>query len=56
MRSKHSMLVKSGQFMSYNKRKQFIKKFYKNYDLKTSPRPFCVCKELGTTSTGKWNF
>ena len=24
--------------------------------LKTSSRPFYVCKELSTTSTGKWNF
>ena len=31
----------------------FIKKLYKNCNLKTSPRPFCVCKELSTTSIGK---
>ena len=30
--------------------KNFIKKFFKNYDLKTSSRLFCVCKELSTTS------
>ena len=40
----------------YYKRKKIIKKFYKNCDLKTSSRSFCVCKELSTTSTGKWNF
>ena len=28
------------------KEKKFIKKFCKNCDLKTSSRPFCVCKEL----------
>ena len=44
--SKNSMLKKFGQFVSYYKRKIFIKKFYKNCDLKTSSRPFCVCKEL----------
>ena len=43
------LLIKFGQFMPYYKRKNFIKKFYKNIDLKTSPRFFCVCKELGTT-------
>ena len=35
------------------KRKTFIKKFYRNCGLKTSSRPFCVCKELSTTSIGK---
>ena len=50
--SKHSALTKFGQFMSYYKRKDFIKKFYKNCDLKTSPRPICVCKDLSTTSIG----
>ena len=43
--------MKFGQFMSYEKRKNFIKKFYQNCDLKTSSRPFCICKELTTTST-----
>ena len=33
--------------MSYYKRKKFIKNSYKNCDLKTSPRLFCVCKEFG---------
>ena len=37
-----------GQFMSYYRSKNFIKKFYKNCGLKTSSRPFCVCKELST--------
>ena len=40
-----------GQFVSYYKRKSFIKKSHKNCDLRTSSRPFCVCKELSTTST-----
>ena len=51
--SKHNLQMKIGQFMSYYKRKKIIKKFYKNYDLKTSPEPFCVCKELGITFIGK---
>ena len=41
--------------LSHYKRKHFIKKFCKNCRLKTSSRPFCVCKELSTTSIGKWN-
>ena len=32
--------MKLGQFMSYYKRKNFIKTFYKNCDLKTSSRAF----------------
>ena len=52
---KHSLLMKFGLFMSHYKRKNFIKKFYKNCNLKTSSRPFYVCKELSTTSIGKLN-
>ena len=52
----YSLLMKFGQFMSYYKRKNFIKKFNKNCSLKTSSRPFCVCKEWSITSIGKWNF
>ena len=48
--------VKFGQFMSYYKRKKIIKKFRKNCNLKTSFMPFCLCRELSTTSIGKWNF
>ena len=55
LESKYILLMKFDQFTSYYKR-IFIKKFYKNCDLKTSSRPFCVCKELSTTSIGKWNF
>ena len=40
----------------YYKNKNFMKKFCKNCDLETSSRPFCVCKELSTTSIGKRNF
>ena len=35
------------------KEKKIIKKFYKNCGLKTSFRPFCVCKELSATSIEK---
>ena len=56
LRSKHSLLMKFGQFMSYYKRKNFIKKFHQNCGLKTSSRPFFVCKELTTTPIGKQNF
>ena len=38
------------------KRKNFTKKFYKNCDLKTGSRPFCVGKELTTASIVKRNF
>ena len=32
------------------KEKKIIKKFFKNCDWKTRPRPFCDCKKLGITS------
>ena len=51
----YSLLMKFGQFMSYYKRKNFIKKFYKKRRLKTSSRSFCVCEEWSITSIGKWN-
>ena len=51
--SKYNLLMKFGQFISYYKRQNFIEKVYKNSGLKTSPRPFCVCKELSATSIGK---
>ena len=37
-----------GQFMSYQKRNVFSKKFQNNCDLKTSSGPFCICKEVST--------
>ena len=43
--------MKFGQFMSYYKRNNLIKKFCNKGDLKTSFRPFCVCKELSTTKS-----
>ena len=52
----NSLLTKFRQFMSYYKRKKIIKKFRKNCNLETSSRPFCVYKELSTTSIGKWTF
>ena len=51
--SKHSLLMKFGQFMSDYKRKILSKNSTKTGDLKTSSRFFCVCKELSTTSIGK---
>ena len=42
--SEHSLLLKSGHFMLYHKRKKFIRKSCKNYDLRPSSMPFCVCK------------
>ena len=54
--SKHCPLMKFGQFMSYFKRNNFFKKFYKNCGLKTSSGPFFVCKEVSTTSIRKRNF
>ena len=50
--SKYNLLMKFGHIMPYFKRKNF-KKFHKNCDLKTSLRPFCVCKELSKNSIGK---
>ena len=44
--SKHSLLMKFGQFMSYEKRKNFIKKFYQNCGLKTSSRPFLCLQRI----------
>ena len=41
--------MKFGQFMSYYKRKKIIKNVYENCGLKTSSKPFYVCKELSTT-------
>ena len=43
--------MKFGQFMSYSKRNNFIKKFYKKCGLKTSS--YCVYKELTATSIEK---
>ena len=40
--SKHSLIMKFSQFMSSYKRKNLVKKFYKNCGLKTSSRP-CFC-------------
>ena len=51
--SKHSLLIKFGQFMSYYKRKYFIKKLQKNYDQEIRVRSFCVYKELSTISNLK---
>ena len=40
-----------------NETKKIIKKFYKNcVRLENSSKPFCVCKELSTTSIGKHIF
>ena len=41
--------------MSYYKRKNYIKKFHKNCDLKNS-RPICVYKEFSATSIGNGIF
>ena len=38
----HSLLMKFGQFMSYYKRENFIKKFYKYCSLETSSRLSCL--------------
>ena len=54
------LLMKFDQFISCYQRNNFIKKSYKDCDLKTSSRTssnaFCFCKELITTSIEKWNF
>ena len=53
--SRHSLLMKSGQVMSCEKRKIFIKKFYKNCHLKTSSTFFRVWKEMNRNFIGKLN-
>ena len=50
--TKHGLLMKFSQSVSYSKN-NFIKKLYKKCGLKTSSKPFCVGKELTTTSIGK---
>ena len=42
--SKHSLLMKFGLFISYYKRKKFMKKLYKNCDLKV-PGSFVFAKK-----------
>ena len=45
-----SLLMKFGQFMSYSKRNNFIKKIVQKLQpQKNSSRPFYVCKKLSTT-------
>ena len=41
------------KFVSYYKRKEFNKNFHNNYHLKTSSKPFYVCKESNTTAIEK---
>ena len=45
-------LLKFGQFAILQKKKTEKK----SCNPKTSSRPFCICKELTTTSIRKWNF
>ena len=45
LESKHSLVMKFGQFMYYYKIKIFTKKFYEKCDLETSSRPFLIFKE-----------
>ena len=46
LESKHSLLMKFGQFMPYYKRKNVMKKFHKYCDLRTSSRSICACKRI----------
>ena len=48
--------MKFGQFMSDYKRQNFIKKFNKNWELKTSSRLLFVGKELSIAAIEKRNF
>ena len=52
----HNLLFNLWPIYVVLQKKKIIKKFGQHCYLKTSSRRFCVCKELGTTSTGKWNF
>ena len=51
-----NIICKFVSLFHIRKEKNIIKKFCKNCDLKTSPRPFCVSRELGITSIRKWYF
>ena len=44
LESKHCLLMKFGQFMSYSKRNNFVKKLYKNVAWKLVPGPFAFAK------------
>ena len=47
-------VTKSGDEIVYiTIRKKINKKIYKKFDLETSPRLFCIYKELSKTSIGK---
>ena len=46
--------MKFGQIMTYYKRKFFFETFYKMCSLKTSSRPFCVCKEQRIKQNTYW--
>ena len=48
--------MKFDQFMSYHKRKNFMKKFYKDCELKTSSKQYCFCKGLKHIIYWKTNF
>ena len=43
--SKHSLVMKFGQFMKYYKIKFFIEKFYEKCGLETSSRSFLIFQE-----------
>ena len=43
--SKHSVVIKFGQFMYYYEIKLFIEKIYEKCDQETSSRPFFIFKE-----------
>ena len=53
---KYILLNNFGSIHCVNVKEKFTKKLYKICDLKTSPRPFYLCKELGPTSIGKLIF
>ena len=45
LESKHSLVMKVGQFMKYYKRKNFIKELYEKCGLETSSKLFLIFKE-----------
>ena len=51
----NTVLMKFGQFMSYHNKK-FYQKFYKDCQLKTSSRHYCVCKEFKHSMYWKMKF
>ena len=57
LESKHSLLMKFGQFMSYSKRNNFSEKILQKIQPENCFQALlCLQRIKSTTFTGKWNF